>query len=279
MHAAPSAKTHSHAAQAEGTCKNCGQNVRDNFCSHCGQTTHTHAVNWHYIWHEIPHSVWHVDRGILFSLRELCTRPGHTIREFLAGKRVNHYRPLALLLILGTVWVFLSHALGVDLVPDAVVSIRVDPDASAQAKAFPKLFAGFFKEHQTLIQILSIPLYAFSFWLLFRRRGYNYPQFLVAQTFIANFALLISILLMVLPWLLPRSGITYNFLSNLKLLGMLVYSVVVYRQFYQPQNVPVGQVIWRSIVAYLLGYVFVVIAIVAIAAGYLVYTGLLHTKN
>ena len=87
---------HQHAA----ACLNCGHEVPDRFCGRCGQDAHhTHRLTMAHMLHDIPHSVWHVDKGILYSLRTIVTRPGATIRAYLAGQRIDHFRPLSLLLV------------------------------------------------------------------------------------------------------------------------------------------------------------------------------------
>ena len=221
---------HTHAAHATD-CLNCGQVIQANFCGHCGQSAHTHAVNWHYIWHEIPHSVWHVDRGILFTIRQLCTRPGHTIREFLEGKRVNHYRPLALLLLLGGLLVLVMHSLDLSMAKLSQDAYRTD--ASAEAKAFGMRMNQFMEEKMTILNIAFLPFFAFGYWLAFRRKGYSYPQLLVAQTFTANFGMLLSFVMFITVWALRGSSSTYGKLSFAMLFISMIYRVIVDLQLFQ----------------------------------------------
>src|SRR4051812_15937136 len=52
-------------------CLNCGYEVINNFCSNCGQSTATHRLSiGHFVVHDLIHSIWHVDRGIFFTLKE-----------------------------------------------------------------------------------------------------------------------------------------------------------------------------------------------------------------
>ena len=188
------------------------------------------GFNWHYIWHEIPHSVWHYDSGILFTLRELVTRPGYTIRDFLNGKRVKHYRPLALLLILGAILVFASHSLNVSFAEASQEAIGTSANASNQAKIFQQDANHFVEKNQTIINIVLIPLYALWFWILFRRRGYNYPELLVTQTFIANFNFMASLLIVLLVWVLGGSVGAYKLALGLSMVVIIAYNAWVYTQ-------------------------------------------------
>jgi hypothetical protein len=277
----PETITEKHALIARGhgptKCLNCGHEFEGNFCSHCGQTAHTHEINWHYIWHEIPHSVWHVDRGILFTLRELCTRPGHTIREFLEGKRVNHYRPLALLLILGGVLVFVMHSLDLSMAKlNEAAYYR--PDTSAEARTFRLQMNQFMEEKMTILNIAFLPFFAFGYWLVFRRKGYNYPQLLVVQTFTANFGMLLSLIMFITVWALGGSSSTFGKLSFASLFISMLYRVIVDIQLFQGK-MRVRSIVSRSISGYVVSYLVLFVPIMVGAISYGIYMGVKSSKQ
>lgn len=264
---------HHHATGGLVMCRNCDHEYIGRYCSQCGQRADTHAVNWHYIWHEIPHSVWHVDHGIAYTLRQLLTRPGHTIREFLEGKRVNHYRPLALLLMLGAVLLFVQHGLGVSYVKASQEMFKTDmTDASARMKTFQAELNEFIERNQNLLYILMIPFYAFGYWLMFRRQRYNYPEMLVVQTFITNFHLLVSLGVVVLFWALGASAAAYSVVMGVSMVAMIGYNTITYYQLFQ-RRIRLITVIFRSLVAFAVGYVSFFTLAMLIGVGYGVYLG------
>ena len=96
-------------------CKNCEHTFQGNFCSNCGQKTNTNAIDFGFIVHEVPHSAFHLNKGIFYTIKEMSIRPGKTIKEYIDGKRVNHFPPLTYLLILTSLFVFtksLQHTFG-----------------------------------------------------------------------------------------------------------------------------------------------------------------------
>ncbi len=246
--------SHAHPTDGQVTCQNCGHEYVGRYCSQCSQTADTHRINWHYIWHEIPHSVWHVDRGIAFTLRELLTRPGHTISDYIKGRRVNHYRPLALLILLGALVTFASHSLNVSFAEESQRLFNpAASHASNRVKDLQKEVTHFVENRQTLLHIAFIPLYAFWFWLLFRRRGYNYPEMLVTQTFVANFNLVLSLVIVLLFWALGGSASAFSFVMSITLIGMMGYNSLVYSYLFKGK-LHLRTIILRSVVAYLLSY-------------------------
>ena len=90
-------------------CKNCGHIFSGQFCNNCGQSAATHKLNLHFIWHDIQHGLLHFDKGILYTAKKLFTKPGKSIREFIEGKRVKHFKPISLVIILATLYGVLRH--------------------------------------------------------------------------------------------------------------------------------------------------------------------------
>lgn len=274
MLSATSTETHNHPTHGLIACQNCAHPFEGNFCNQCGQTAHTHAIDWHYLWHEIPHSVWHVDRGILFTLRELCTRPGYTIRDFIQGKRVNHYRPLALLLFLGAIITFASHSLDVSVMKSSQQMFApTNADAPALQKNFQKQMFQFLEEKPAVGQIIMLPFFAFGFWLMFRRKGYNYPQLLVAQTFITNFFMLVTLVITLLFWLLGGTAIAFKSVMAFSIVAFIGYTVITNLQLFR-DKLSAGAIVVRSIAGYVLGYLSFLLLCVFVGLGVGIYMAL-----
>ncbi|HQV75647.1 MAG TPA: DUF3667 domain-containing protein, partial [Flavobacteriales bacterium] len=86
------------------TCKNCAAELTDAFCATCGQRSDTHRISWKWLGEEFLSSVFVLERGILFTLKELFTRPGYMMREYLDGKRKAHFKPLSFVLVMAAVY-------------------------------------------------------------------------------------------------------------------------------------------------------------------------------
>ncbi len=255
-------------APVGATCKNCRNRFTGHFCNECGQQADTHRITWHFIWHEIPHSVWHVDHGILFTLKELFTRPGYTIREFLEGKRVRHYRPLALVLLLGAVLTFVLHSLDVQLFRETQAAMRTNTADSERIKQFTTDANAFFERYFNIFQLAFLPVTAFFHWLLFRRKGLNYPEHLVANTFLLNgpFVLLI---LAVLGFKL--AGGSQSAFSTMMITSSIVsvgYHVWAYVQLFEGRLKPVSA-LGRVVAAYVLNYMGMMLIIGLFTATYI----------
>lgn len=160
----------------EKICKNCHQVYKGHYCNNCGQSTETHKINAHFLWHDIQHGLLHFDKGILYSIKQLYTRPGHSIREFIEGKRVKHFKPLSLVVVLATLYGVLYHYFHINLYPDSTDVNGIDYHE----------FNEWTSTHFSWITIATIPIYTIGTYICFRKLNYNFFEFFVLNTFKAS---------------------------------------------------------------------------------------------
>ena len=169
-------------------CKNCDHSFEGNFCSNCGQKTNTKRLDWNYIFNELKYTFLHINGGLLFTCKELLTRPGDMVKEFIEGKRVKHYKPILLVFVLAGISSLLLHYNGDLLVMEKMSS------ANKKSVFSPKDFIEFFTKYNTYIQLASIPLISFCTWLAFKKWGYNYIENIIINSFVISQLLLIGII-------------------------------------------------------------------------------------
>ena len=63
-------------------CKNCNNEIAQNYCPSCGTPVELTRINGQYIIKEIG-NVLNINKGILYTVRELILRPGVSIRKFI----------------------------------------------------------------------------------------------------------------------------------------------------------------------------------------------------
>jgi hypothetical protein len=191
------------------TCKNCNHPFTGNYCNHCGQSAETHRLDFHFLAHDIQHGLFHIDRGIFYTAKELFTRPGNSIREFIEGKRVNHFKPISLLVILASIYGLLYHNFHIHLMKN-----------SADTKLNLTEFNEWTATHFAWMTLATIPLYTIGTYICFRKQGYNIIEFLILNTFKASQRLLAHIT--IFPLLCY-----FNDTPNLKTVNAVIYAIDV----------------------------------------------------
>lgn len=169
------------------TCKNCNHTFTGNFCNNCGQSADTHELNIHFIWHDIQHGLLHFDKGILYTAKKLFTKPGDSIREFIKGKRVKHFKPISLVILLATLYGVLRHLFHFSVLDRKVVS-------EIKGVEYESLNE-WISHHYYWIILLSIPMFSLASYVVFRKQGYNIIEHFVLNTYMASQRLIFRIVI------------------------------------------------------------------------------------
>lgn len=167
-------------------CLNCNTELVGRFCHQCGQKASTHRITFrHFLQHDLPHGLFHLDKGILYTLKCLILRPGQTVRKFLAGQRVSHYNIFALFIIV----IALKTLIDYQISDDEVFSSK-NPEAD---KTVNQALSHYYK----LFYLLCIPLLSVFSAIFSRRLHYNYTEHIVFNAFLLTggffYALLASL--------------------------------------------------------------------------------------
>lgn len=218
------------------TCKNCGFEFEGNYCNQCGQKAKTSRLDWKYISDEAQYVLLHWNGGMLYTTKQLFTRPGHTIREYTEGKRIHHYKPLLMLLVVAGVYGFISHY--VDFEEINRNNPFINRELTAQDKFVQKLVAKgakWFVDHYSLVELLLLPVVSFFTWLSFKGWGKNYIEHIVLNAYTSVFRLLIGLIMFPVSFLVQSSAfqVIWNFF------GMAVFGLATffsYRQFFSEKE-------------------------------------------
>ena len=171
------------------TCLNCANQVTENFCGKCGQKKYK-RIDGKYIWDELQYTIFHTNKGLLYSIKSTLKNPGKTAREFIDGNRVNHYKPILLVFVLSGISTFISFK---------VLNFKeVLSDYFAQIHVNSKLMADmmtFMSSYNSILMLIYIPLFALITKIAFRKWGHNYYEHVVMNAYILSFYTLVSIIL------------------------------------------------------------------------------------
>jgi Protein of unknown function (DUF3667) len=158
------------------------------FCHACGQRASVHRLTVPHLLHEVPHALFHLERGIVPTLAGLVKRPGKTINDYLDGQRVRYFNPLTLLMLLAGLTVLLFSGFPLDF--------------SYAAKGMPESLKLKYVEFVRLnfrwyssTLIFYLPATALFTFACFAGRGRSYGEHLVINAFAISLVTLVSIVL------------------------------------------------------------------------------------
>lgn len=159
-------------------CLNCNHKLTGTYCVHCGQEANTLRINSRHLAEELQHGLLHIDKGLLYTIKELFLRPGKTIHNYLDGKRVRYARPFLFLLICGAVYSLLFHFFGY---------FPMEEMNSHDTPLFDYIpLYKWYSTDYSLTVLLLIPFYALATYVMFHKQGYNYIEHLVVFSYLSG---------------------------------------------------------------------------------------------
>lgn len=151
-------------------CLNCNSVFDGEFCPKCGQKASTSRFVPKEMILSVITSLIGGDNKFFITCRNLLTRPGHMVREYLLGKRASYYAPMSLLLFLVAVYAIVTYMLDDAVSPFDVLKLQLDKDnvATDSAQKFV-LFYQAITENRVYFALFSVLLSLLPYWFVFRK--------------------------------------------------------------------------------------------------------------
>lgn len=225
-------------------CLNCNTEIAGNFCSNCSQSSSTHRFSLSHVFqHDFIHGIFHFDKGFFYTIKELFSRPGHSIREYVQGKRTKHFNYFATIIFLLTLSYFLKKW------------AKIDASALYDDKTTVSGLLKVQKDFSKITVFLHIPIIAFFSYLFFKKSKQNYTENLVLNLFLLCGLLTISLFFPLCMIFITNTkfltGVNY-FLTA----ATLLYIVIFYYQYFSVFGLKKYKLIIRAI---LIAFLYVLI--------------------
>lgn len=214
-------------------CRNCGKELIGSYCYFCGQKADLKPINFQFVLSEIRNGIMQIDRGFVYTVKELFTRPGHTIREYIEGKRVKHFKPISLVLLLALIYGILVHYLGTSsFLSDFMAGFNERGEESGTDYAQVTTLLSWLINNYQYTSLLFIPLWSLASYLIFLRKPYNYFEHFLLVTFLTAQRTFIDIVFVLLAGFVPITSILNEYAP---FIGTIV-NIWAYTQFFNKSN-------------------------------------------
>ncbi|MEM1001736.1 MAG: DUF3667 domain-containing protein [Bacteroidota bacterium] len=174
---------------------------------------------------ELADSIFQVNKGLFYTVKELSLRPGHTIRAFIEGKRKNHFKPIAYALLLSTVYFLIARIFdSTTLLDDFVTGASNRVEEEKLAVEFPIL--EWFANNYAYATLLLIPIFSLASFISFLGLKANYLEHVVINAYVTGHqAIIYAVFALVSPYfndndinvlLAVTISVTFNFWTYLQ---------------------------------------------------------------
>ena len=203
-------------------CLHCDSEVTTNYCGVCGQKASTHRFSFkEVVVTDFMHGVFHADKGFLYTVKELVTRPGHSIREYIQGRRAKHFSYFSLLVFLVTMSFFVNRL--------AEINIAVIYEQNGQG-VFSEI-QDFYRKYPRGYLLLSIPAYSLFSFVFFIKSRLNFAENIVLNCYRTAGEYLFMIVFYVACIFIKNIDLISLMYVGLQLL-ILLYMIWFYYQFF-----------------------------------------------
>ena len=210
------------------TCLNCGTEISDQFCPHCGQKKDVKRLTWQSLVHEVAHFFSHIEEEFIKTSVQLVYRPGRTIREYLEGKRKIYYKPVALYLVWVTIF----------LITRNLVSrwMHYENISVGNILFFNHETGNFFVQHRNIFELLLLPIMALFVWLIITKPKMNYIETLVLGFYIFSVIGMFNTLQIIINGLLLRINFMTSMFETQILIVNLSWGFFCLMDFYKKER-------------------------------------------
>lgn len=238
-------------------CKNCEAIVISKFCSNCGQNSNVSKITISKLLQDLTESIFQFNSGLLFTLKELFTRPGNSIQEYLLGKRKNHFKPIAYVLVFSTIYFLITRMTSQNTwVDDLISGFFKGAYDTEEAGKLPKIVA-WFANNYAYTTLLLIPIFSLASYLSFRKYETNYLEHIVLNCYTTGHQAICYTIFSLL-----NAIVDFYYLELFPALIATAYIFWVFSQFFDKENRFTNFL--RSILTYILYFLFSITALLLI---------------
>lgn len=215
-------------------CKNCNTEVNSTFCPDCGQPPNLKRIDGHYIIHEIEHII-HFERGILFTIKELCLKPGRTIRKFITENRSRLVKPVIFIIVTSLIYTLVSRFFHIEY---EYVKFQ-----GVEKMGIGKILK-WIQGNYGYANILTGAFIAIWLKVFFRKYDYNFFELLIMLCYVIGMQMLIFAVFALI------NGVLHVKLEGIAGIFGLLYLVWAAGNFFEEKKI--GNYV-RVLISYLLG--------------------------
>jgi len=222
-------------------CKNCENEIKDNYCSICGQKTTVNKVTFKETLQDLVDAFFSVDAPLLTTLKMLVINPGRLFNEYLNGKRKKYYRPVTFFILMTVIYLVIREIIKYDPFGSNLLQVK-DPSTSQLL----------IKSRNFMLLNIDKLLFFFAFSLGLALKLFFYKKKSLAEFFAISFFMIGVYTILTTFNMFYIKFIDNNF-QGIHIAVMLLYFIYAMVSFFKVNKVIV---ILKSVFVYVFAFYF-----------------------
>ncbi len=207
---------------------------------------------------ELSDSIFQVNHGLFYTIKCMFLSPGHSIRAFLDGQRKGHFKPIAFVLTLSTVYFLVSQFSDSATLIDDFFSGYSDGGKERGFTTKESPIITWLSDNYAYTTLLLIPIFSLASYISFLGLDRNYLEHIVINAFITGQQAIFYSFFTVVGVLSKHEDISALIAVTIS----IVFNCWAFIQFYNGEKK--GWVILRLFLTYFLFYILFLIALLLV---------------
>lgn len=200
-------------------CKSCSSEIKENnrFCSNCGSKIVNDRLSLKGTWEEFVGPFFSWDNNFWRTFFDLFTNPKDVLEAYISGARKKYFQPFSFIILYATIAVFFYKFFPLDIIVDYSKDFTDSLNTSNPSAKLPKFDMKNYMEsimsYYNFLVLLLIPVYALTSLIIYNKRGHNFFEHLVFNSYIqTNLGFIALVIQIILVNIIGMSFMSYSVL-------------------------------------------------------------------
>jgi len=214
-------------------CKNCSNDFIGEYCNTCGQRV-TDRITIKFIWSQIVEDIFNVDKGLIFTIKQLWLNPGKTSADYIEGKRKNYYGPIKYLILWTAILFIVSPLIAVDRQTNSIIELVFNsnkPFSSQSLDDFVGIYIELLFRHTDLFYMGMTPFFILVSYYIFKKRKFSLTELSIPYLYLSG--QIVFVLVVTFPIVKFMGDKTLFPLMLLMVLLLIYFVIKMHKQLFQ----------------------------------------------
>lgn len=217
-------------------CKTCDFQLEHEakYCSNCGSKIVDDRLSWKGTWEEFIGPFFNWENNFWRTFFGLFKNPKDVLEAYITGARKKYFQPFSYIILYATVAVFFYKFFPMEVIMDYSEGFTKGYKSTNPSSNVPKIdmknYMETFMSYYNFFVLLLIPAYALTSYIIFNKRGHNFFEHLVFNSYLQSNLGFISLFLQVV--LVNMLGMSFGFYSILFLFLFILFTLYAFKKLY-----------------------------------------------
>lgn len=209
-------------------CKHCSTTHVGTFCTNCGQKKIEDRWTIKKLFSSATTAIFNVEKGYFYTIKNMITRPGGVVKDYLNGDTVKYTNPFRFALVGIAIAMFISLSLGIWELQMDMITDTFDEMGMYQSEEHKKEARGAMKHIVRFINFLPfvmVPFIALGTKIFLRKQDFNYTEHFIMNSFLLGISMIYGIAVTLITYFVP------SMISSIMLFSFLISAFIFSQMF------------------------------------------------